>query len=304
MAAKMSVAQAKEFLSQIKEKSVAGKSVLVIGGTAGIGKGIAIQFATLGAKVIISGRSKESAELVLQSLNEINPNQVHSFRRVDLSLVKNALAFAKSFEAELLDYVVISAGAIELSKQETEEGLDKILTLIYYSRFAILKTLADTFVARGLPLRCMVVMNPNLASKFHGKDGDFDMKEKSGMTLKPIMNGPLYNSLMVESLAAAYPSLSFTHAFPGAVNTELMANSSLPWGVRHIAAFCFRIVSKSIDHCAALLVAGFLADERVKGCHFMDEDGSIIVSSHQTSLKDDLWEFTIKQIDRISAISA
>lgn len=304
MVAKMNVAQAQDFLSQIKEKSVAGKSVLVIGGTAGIGKGIAIQFAALGAKVTISGRSKDSAELVLQTLNDVNPKQAHHFRRVDLSLVKNALAFAKSFEAELLDYVVISAGAIELAKQETEEGLDKILTLIYYSRFAILKTLADAFVARGITLRCMVVMNPNLASKFYGKDGDFDMKEKVGMTVKPIMNGPLYNSLMVESLAAAYPSLSFTHAFPGAVNTDLMANSSLPWGIRHIVSGFFRLVSKSKEDCAALLVAGFLAEERVKGCHFMDEDGSIIVSSHQTSLKDDLWEFTIKQIDRISAISA
>ena len=47
-----------------------GKVALVTGGSSGIGKGIAKQFIALGAKVVITGRFKETLDEVKKELGE------------------------------------------------------------------------------------------------------------------------------------------------------------------------------------------------------------------------------------------
>lgn len=51
--------------------SISGRSVLVTGGTKGIGKGIAAGFAKAGAQVVVTGRSRESGELAAEALKAV-----------------------------------------------------------------------------------------------------------------------------------------------------------------------------------------------------------------------------------------
>src|SRR5690348_8286591 len=48
--------------------SISGRSVLVTGGTKGIGKGIAAGFAKAGANVVITGRHRDSGERAAEVL--------------------------------------------------------------------------------------------------------------------------------------------------------------------------------------------------------------------------------------------
>lgn len=48
--------------------SIAGKSVIVTGGSKGIGKGIAKVFAAKGAKVMIAARGEEAAKLAVAEI--------------------------------------------------------------------------------------------------------------------------------------------------------------------------------------------------------------------------------------------
>lgn len=47
-----------------------GKNVLIVGGTGGIGSAVAREFTGAGAKVVIAGRNKSSAEEIAKSINE------------------------------------------------------------------------------------------------------------------------------------------------------------------------------------------------------------------------------------------
>ena len=46
-----------------------GKTVLVTGGTSGIGRACALRFAKEGANVIIAGRSKEKGQAIVEEMN-------------------------------------------------------------------------------------------------------------------------------------------------------------------------------------------------------------------------------------------
>ncbi len=46
-----------------------GKTVLVTGGTSGIGRACALRFAKEGANVIIAGRSKEKGQAIVEKIN-------------------------------------------------------------------------------------------------------------------------------------------------------------------------------------------------------------------------------------------
>jgi 3-oxoacyl-[acyl-carrier protein] reductase len=52
--------------------SIVGRSVLVTGGTKGIGKGIARVFARAGAIVVVSGRDTSAGETVLRDLSGLS----------------------------------------------------------------------------------------------------------------------------------------------------------------------------------------------------------------------------------------
>ena len=74
-----------------------GKNVLVVGGTQGIGMGVAIRAAQLGASVVIAGRNEKLAKSVIEQMEngKINPEQTFKFITVDASLMSDLHRFVK-----------------------------------------------------------------------------------------------------------------------------------------------------------------------------------------------------------------
>ena len=108
-----------------------GKVAVVIGGTAGIGVETARALAKMGARVIITGRNKEKAALVIISINAENSDQGKKvvpvvFMKSDLS----DLGALKTFAAELgqkvpqINLLVNNAGLISPEMKKTKEGLE------------------------------------------------------------------------------------------------------------------------------------------------------------------------------------
>ncbi|MCH4824716.1 MAG: glucose 1-dehydrogenase [Planococcus sp. (in: firmicutes)] len=113
------------------------KTVVVTGGSKGIGKDIAITFAKLNANVVISGRNEAVLESVLVELREHNPKCIAvSGDLSNIAEVRKLIDKAAS-EFGTIDVLVNNAG-VNIAKpamEVTEEDWDTVLDLNLKSAF-------------------------------------------------------------------------------------------------------------------------------------------------------------------------
>ncbi|MEL7123287.1 MAG: SDR family NAD(P)-dependent oxidoreductase [Bacteroidota bacterium] len=108
------------------------KMLLIIGGTDGIGKEIAIK-AGNDNSVIIVGRSKKKGKRLLEQY----PNW--HFYPTDISEMKNVVQLANTIAKNhaTIDFIVHSADVLLDKRVETNEGLEKSVAINIYSRVLI-----------------------------------------------------------------------------------------------------------------------------------------------------------------------
>jgi 3-oxoacyl-[acyl-carrier protein] reductase len=112
--------------------SIAGRAVVVTGGTRGIGKGIASVFARNGARVLITGRDSDVARAAAEELDALaeRPGEV-SFIQADVSSREDCRRMAANAIERLggVDVLCANAGVFpdSLLADMTEEMLDQVL---------------------------------------------------------------------------------------------------------------------------------------------------------------------------------
>src|SRR5256885_14595713 len=108
--------------------SIAGRSVLVTGGTKGIGKGIARVFARAGANVVVSGRDRNAGEAVLGEASGLSGSI--SFVHGDVGLAPDCERVVSETVTRHggLDVLCANAGVYPSARIEgmTEAGNDAI----------------------------------------------------------------------------------------------------------------------------------------------------------------------------------
>lgn len=89
-----------------------GRRALVVGGTSGIGEGVAKRLAEADFGVTIVGRSAERAESIVAQLRAISPGSEHGFLACDAELLANAKSCADAYRSknDRLDVLVLSQG--------------------------------------------------------------------------------------------------------------------------------------------------------------------------------------------------
>ena len=112
--------------------SIAGRAVVVTGGTRGIGKGIASVFARNGARVLITGRDSDVARAAAEELDALaeRPGEV-SFIQADVSSREDCRRVAANATERLggIDVLCANAGVFPDSRlaDMTEDVLDQVL---------------------------------------------------------------------------------------------------------------------------------------------------------------------------------
>jgi NAD(P)-dependent dehydrogenase (short-subunit alcohol dehydrogenase family) len=124
-----------------------GKSILITGGTHGIGKSTAILFSKLGGRVIVIGRNEENAKKLIEESNgDIQ------FIKSDLSSLESVKSLCERLDKEFTDVDVLINNASRNSRfsiLDTNIGeWEEMLTLNLTATFLISKTVARNMIQR------------------------------------------------------------------------------------------------------------------------------------------------------------
>jgi len=122
-----------------------GKNVLITGGTAGIGKQIALTFAEQGANVAIFGTNVERAQQVVEEMKQGKPEQKFLFEIVDVSKKSEIEKAIQDIlgKWESIDVLVNNAGITRdgLLMKMKEEHWDEVLDVNLKSVFNMCQAL-------------------------------------------------------------------------------------------------------------------------------------------------------------------
>ncbi|HEX2741281.1 MAG TPA: SDR family NAD(P)-dependent oxidoreductase, partial [Rubrobacter sp.] len=122
-----------------------GKTVLITGGTSGIGKATALALAAMGANVVISGRNAERAERAMEEIKGQSHNQSVDLILADLSVQSEVRRLAEAFLArhDSLDVLANNAGLVLNRRTETPDGIETTLAINHLAPFLLTNLLLD-----------------------------------------------------------------------------------------------------------------------------------------------------------------
>ncbi|KAJ7062495.1 NAD(P)-binding protein [Mycena amicta] len=222
-------------------------TAVFVGGTSGIGQALAQRLAhhTKGnSRILLVGRNEEAARKTIDSFPSAQPSIKHEFIPCDVSLMANVRHTTASLLARTdltrLNFLVLSPGffSILAGRNNTSEGIDKKLAVLYYARWlftyqllhACLVPLLRNAAEAGEPAHVYSVLGAGTGGKV-----DFDdlgLKKRYG-ALKAAMVSATYTDLAMQKFATTNPSIQFSHAFPGLVRTPMLLPKH--WALKPLA---------------------------------------------------------------------
>ncbi|KAI1826993.1 hypothetical protein F4861DRAFT_494685 [Xylaria intraflava] len=267
-----------------------GKTVLIIGGTTGLGLAAAVHFARLGASVIITGRTESRAESAKRHIQEsLGIDQEIKCMTLDLSIYESCTAFVGELKKclpgpEALDVAVLNAGLINTHHEESPEGWEQTIQVNSLST-ALLGLLLLAWMQEGRNNRSQPAHLVFITSRDHLYP-DFRQwskwaKEEGGILrhLSDKKNWPAWwkttepnygNSKLLIMYAVAEiaelargpngePRVIVNSTCPGVVRTDIgrtIAQSS--WFMRFAVPAYLRVLGKSTDYGARFYVRAAL----------------------------------------------
>ncbi|MEM7118300.1 MAG: SDR family NAD(P)-dependent oxidoreductase [Chloroflexota bacterium] len=206
-----------------------GKTILITGGTDGIGKATALQLAKPDDTVLIIGRNAEKGRRAQQAIAEKTGATV-IFKAVDMSLMSEVQSFANEVLTTYpkLDYLVHCAGVIMPTPIITKEGLELVFATQYLSRYCLTQLLLPALNKSG---KVLFVSGGNVTDGSVNYDA-LNNEETFGM-YTTVLNTSKAQSLYTLILMSEHPKLGVYNYGPGIVNTSLTRNMS---GIRGLLA--------------------------------------------------------------------
>jgi NAD(P)-dependent dehydrogenase (short-subunit alcohol dehydrogenase family) len=125
------------------------KTVLITGGTGGIGKQTALALAKLGAQVIVTGRNQASGEAAVSELKQLSSNSNIDLLLADLASQADVRALAQQFKQKYdhLDVLINNAGAAEPLRRLTADGIETDFAVNVVTPFLLTHLLMDCLKA-------------------------------------------------------------------------------------------------------------------------------------------------------------
>lgn len=199
-----------------------GKTVLITGGTDGIGAAAALELGRLGARVIIVGRSGQKAEALIAKSRDLHIKGSIEAITSDFSLMKHALQAARQVAERVsrLDVVIHCVGILIAHAEYSPEGIEKDFAVSYLSRFVCTEELfAKGLLTPGTRMINVAASSPKIPAFVQMEFNDLKAVEaRTGM--KSHGQAQLANDLYTAVAAKRYGIVSVGYG-PGSVDTNI-----------------------------------------------------------------------------------
>ncbi|XP_063059085.1 dehydrogenase/reductase SDR family member 13-like [Engraulis encrasicolus] len=213
-----------------------GKTVIITGSNAGIGKHTALDLARRGARVILACRDQQRAEAAVADIKQMSGSNEVLYMHLDLAKLSSVRTFAESFlkREQRLDILINNAGIAIDGK--TEEGFGIIFAVNHLGHFLLTHLLLDRLKECG-PSRIV-----NVSSAGHRKGNiDFNCLSThrdllpagySGIDVLAVYcHSKLCNVLFTHELAKRLQGTDVTcySLHPGVIGTGIARHGAALW---------------------------------------------------------------------------
>jgi retinol dehydrogenase-14 len=249
---------------------MAGRTVLVTGGSGGIGKATALRLATMGAYVAITGRDTGRTESAAAEIRAAGGKHVEVFV-ADLSSQSEVRRLADEVLGKLprVDVLVNNAGGYWATRHVTADGLERSFALNHLAPYLLTNLLLDRL---GQSAAARVVTVSSNVQALGRVDFDDLQGEASYSGSRAYNQSKLANVLFTYELARRLRGSTVTAnaLHPGLVSTSFGAED--PSGAQRLLVPFMRPFMKSPTKGAAtsVYVASAPDLERVTGCYFVN----------------------------------
>jgi retinol dehydrogenase 14 len=210
--------------------SMAGKTVLVTGGTGGIGKATATGLARLGARVGITGRGRARAESAAADIRSASGNSAVDVFVADMSSQAQVrrLALEVLDAYPRLDVLVNNVGGFWNTRRITADGLEHTFALNHLAPFLLTNLLLDRLRASA-PARIVTLSSG--AQAMGRIDFDDLQGERSFSGQRAYNQSKLANVMFTYELARRLEGTGVTATVlhPGVVRTAFGAEDPAGW---------------------------------------------------------------------------
>ncbi|MDF2630050.1 MAG: rhlG [Symbiobacteriaceae bacterium] len=274
------------------QMSMQGKTCLVTGATAGIGKETALALARDGARVIIVGRNPAKTAAAADEIRAATGNQQVEHLLADLSVQAEVRRLADEVKArcDRLDVLVNNAGGVFPRRELTRDGLEMTFAVNHLGYFLLTNLLLDLLL-RSAPARIVSVSSAaHQTARINFADL---MSERKYSPMGAYGQSKLANILFTYELARRLEGTGVTATclHPGVVATNFGATSPLIGWFYRIGARFMLTAAEGAD--TVIYLASAPQAEGVTGQYFVKRKPvRSNAASHDRETARRLWQMS------------
>lgn len=275
------------------------KSIIITGGTDGIGAASAIELCKLGANVHIVGRSEEKSK-ALQKLSESYAGKL-TYTIADFSLLRNVDIVANSIATQFnfVDIIIHGVGILIANTQHTEEGLEKDFAVSYLSRFVFNEHLFSLKKINPTTKIINIAASSPKVPAFAQVEFDNLSEVKARVGMKSHGQAQLANDLYTAFAGTRYGIISIGYG-PGSVDTNIRREVPIfaQWLMKPFFYFATR---KPIDVAKQLIEILSLDNMQSGNAYYFNKKGQFKIATFVDNQKrqDELLKTTLELLNPI-----
>ncbi|XP_045620658.2 retinol dehydrogenase 12 [Procambarus clarkii] len=279
-------------------RKLVGKTVIVTGASAGIGKEAARDLARRGARVILACRNINKAQKVADDIMRTTGNRKVVVRKLDTSDLASVRRFARGILATetALHVLVNNAGIYGMSEKKlTADGLELTMATNHFGHFLLTNTLLGLLKASA-PSRVVNVssMLHRLYTSLDPDDLNYEKKPYPGAN-GAYSNSKLANVLFTRELSRKIRSTGVTSnsVHPGVVLTDIMFKEGANKILGYICACIIWLLAKDAELGAQTLIYLAVSEDvnGISGKYFVDcQESNTSDLAKDSGLAKKLWE--------------